>query len=71
MTRSAGQVVDDAAISPVEMSGECVLKYATLGRRGASRDVKRCVRSFVGKHEWIYTVKASIYGRWRPGGLKY
>ena len=31
--------------------GECVLKYATIGSRGVSRDVKRCVRSFVGKHE--------------------
>ena len=38
--------------------------------RGVSRDDKRCIRSFVGKHEWIYTVKASIYERWRPGGLK-
>ena len=51
MRRSVGLVVGEAMASPGEMSGECVLKYATVGRRGVSRDDKRCVRSFVGKHE--------------------
>ena len=51
MMRGAGLVVDDAMASSGDMSGECVLKYATVGRRGVSREVKRCGRSFVGKHE--------------------
>ena len=57
MMRGAGLVVDDAMAAPGTIGGGCVLKYATVGRRGVSRDVKRCVRSFVGKHELIYTVK--------------
>ena len=51
MTRSVEQVVDDAMISPVGGGVGVVLKYATRGGRGVSRDEKRCERSFVGEHE--------------------
>ena len=48
MMRGAGLVVDDAMAAPGTIGGGCVLKYAG---RCVSRDDKRCVRSFVGKHE--------------------
>ncbi len=49
--RSEGQMGDDAMISISPWSGwegEKAVKYAG---KYVSRDVKRCVRSFVGKHE--------------------
>ncbi len=51
MMRRAGEVGDDAMISPGEIDGWAWVKYATIGIRGVSCDEKRCERSFVGKHE--------------------